>query len=185
MRERLTRFFGQCAIGACMVLSCAMVSCTQDNLHLPDYLPGAEQWETYSQEFPGKFSTTVPLVQEYLQGPVVCPTIVRIENFHAEHSGYVRLFTEVFSVDDPFVVDLLGMTIEIGQMRIDSVEYAAFPSGGGYLRKQFDNVKAGAYNTRGTIEGTIGKDGKLSLVMNYRPGTMPFDIVTEFKQTEK
>ena len=182
MRERLTRFFGQCAIGACMVLSCAMVSCTQDNLHLPDMDTGAETWETYAQEFRGEFHTTVPVVQEHLQGPVVVPTKVRIENFHIEHSGYIRVLTQGFAVDDPFVVSILGMPIEIGDMLIEQVEYAAFPSGGGYLMKKDFDIQAGKYRTRGSLEGTISKDGTLSLVMKYRPGTMPFEIVTEFRQ---
>ena len=182
MRERLTRFFGQCAIGVCMVLSCAMVSCTQDNLHLPDMDTGTETWETYAQDFSGEFHTTVPVVQEYLQGPVVVPTKVRIENFHIEHSGYVRVLTQGFAVDDPFVVGILGMPIEIGDMVIEQVEYAAFPSGGGYLIKKDFDIQAGNYRTRGSLEGTISKDGTLSLVMKYRPGTMPFEIVTEFRQ---
>jgi hypothetical protein len=148
---------------------------------MPDVEPDTQTWETYAQDFRGTFSTTVPLVQEHLQGPVVSPTVVRIEDFHIEHSGYVTLLTEAFSVNDPFVEDLLGYIVEIGQMRIEKVEYAAFPSGGGFLKKDFDNVKAGAYNTRGTLQGTISKDGHLNLTMTYRPGTMPFDIITEFE----
>ena len=182
MRVRLASFLGQCAIVACMVLSCAMVSCTQDNVHMPDMESGTDTWETYAQEFRGEFHTTVPVVQEHLQGPVVVSTKVRIENFHIEHSGYIRVLTEGFSVDDPFVVSILGMPIEIGDMVIEQVEYAAFPSGGGYLMKKDFDIQAGKYRTRGSLEGTISKDGTLSLVMKYRPGTMPFEIVTEFRQ---
>jgi hypothetical protein len=149
---------------------------------MPDMETSAGTWETYAQEFSGEFHTTVPVVQEYLQGPVVVPTKVRIENFHIEHSGYVRLLTEGFSVDDPFVVDILGMPIEIGDMLVEQVEYAAFPSGGGYVKKENFDIQAGKYRTRGSLEGTISKDGTLSLVMKYRPGTMPFEIVTEFRQ---
>jgi hypothetical protein len=159
-----------------------LVSCTQDNVHMPDMETSAGTWETYAQEFSGEFHTTVPVVQEYLQGPVVVPTKVRIESFHIEHSGYVRLLTEGFSVDDPFVVDILGMPIEIGDMLVEQVEYAAFPSGGGYVKKENFDIQAGNYRTRGSLEGTISKDGTLSLVMKYRPGTMPFEIVTEFRQ---
>lgn len=182
MRERLTRFFGQCAIGAYMVLSCAMVSCTQDNMHMPDMETSAGTWETYAQDFSGEFHTTVPVVQEYLQGPVVVPTKVRIENFHIEHSGHIRVLTKGFAVDDPFVVGILGMPIEIGDMVIEQVEYAAFPSGGGYMMKKDFDIQAGIYRTRGLLEGTISKEGTLSLVIKYYPGTMPFEIVTEFRQ---
>ena len=165
-----------------MVLSCAMVSCTQDNLHLPDMDAGAETWETYAQEFRGEFHTTVPVVQEHLQGPVVVPTKVRIENFHIEHSGYIRVLTQGFAVDDPFVVSILGMPIEIGDMLIEQVEYAAYPSGGGHLKHEGFDIQAGEYRTRGTLFGEIAKDGALTLTLTYRPGTMPFDIVTEFRQ---
>ena len=48
------------------------------------------------------------------------------------------------------------------------------------MKKDFD-VQAGEYRTRGSLEGTISKEGVLSLVMKYRPGTMPFEIVTEFR----
>ena len=164
------------------VMMChTILSCTQDNVHMPEVEPGTQTWETYAQDFQGTFSTTVPVVQEHLQGPVVSPTTVRIEDFHIEHSGHVTILTKAFSVDDPFVVGILGSIIEIGEMRIEKVEYAAFPSGGGVLKKEFDNVQAGTYNTRGSLEGTISKEGKLQLTMTYRPGTMPFDIVTEFE----
>lgn len=172
----ISRLFGALCMGM------MLVSCTQDNVHMPDMETSAGTWETYAQEFSGEFHTTVPVVQEYLQGPVVVPTKVRIENFHIEHSGYVRLLTEGFSVDDPFVVDILGMPIEIGDMLVEQVEYAAFPSGGGYVKKENFDIQAGKYRTRGSLEGTISKDGTLSLVMKYRPGTMPFEIVTEFRQ---
>ena len=181
MRERVLKFFCQCAIGACMVLSCVMVSCTQDNVHMPDVEPETEAWETYAQDFSGEFHTTVPLVQENLQGPVITSTRVRIENFHIKHSGYVCVRTEAFAVDDPFVVGILGKAIEIGAMTLDNVEYAAFPSGGGCLMKKDFDVQAGEYRTRGSLEGTISKEDVLSFVMKYRPGTMPFEIVTEFR----
>lgn len=182
MRERFARFFGQCAAMACMVLACTMLSCTQDNVHMPEADVDVPTWETYAQDFSGEFHTTVPLVQEHLQGPVVAQTTVRIENFHIEHSGYVRILTKAFNVDDPFVVGILGKSIEIGNMALEDVEYAAFPSGGGYFKKVDFDIQAGIYRTRGSLEGTITKDGTLSFVMTYKPGTMPFEIVTEFRQ---
>ena len=170
------RLFGALCMGM------MLVSCTQDNVHMPDMETSAGTWETYAQDFSGEFHTTVPLVQENLQGPVVVPTKVRIENFHIEHSGHIRVLTKGFAVDDPFVVGILGMPIEIGDMVIEQVEYAAFPSGGGYLMKKDFDIQAGNYRTRGSLEGTISKEGTLSFVMKYYPGTMPFEIVTEFRQ---
>ena len=168
-------------VGA-LCMGIMLVSCTQDNMHMPEDGAGMETWETYTQDFHGSFHTTVPIVQEYLQGPVVVDTKVRLENFHISHSGHVRVLTQGFSVDDPFVVDILGMPIEIGDMRLEQVEYAAFPSGGGYFKKDDFDIQAGKYRTRGSLEGTISKEGTHSFVMKYYPGTMPFEIVTEFRQ---
>jgi hypothetical protein len=47
---------------------------------MPDVEPETEAWETYAQDFSGEVHTTVPLVQENLQGPVITSTKVRIEN---------------------------------------------------------------------------------------------------------
>jgi hypothetical protein len=91
------------------------------------------------------------------------------------------VLTKGFAVDDPFVVGILGMPIEIGDMVIEQVEYAAYPSGGGHLKHEGFDIQAGEYRTRGTLFGEITKDGALTLTMTYRPGTMPFDIVSEFK----
>ena len=108
-----------------MCLGFLFVSCTQDNVHMPEDGASTEAWETYTQDFSGRLSTTVPLVQENLQGPVVKDMTVRLKNFHIEHSGHVIVCTEAFDVDDPFVSGLLGKDIRIGAMEIAQVEYAA------------------------------------------------------------
>ena len=158
-----------------------IVSCTQDNVHMPEDGADMEKWETYTQDFTGRLSTTVPLVQEHLQGPVLKDMSIRLKNFHIEHSGHIVICTEAFDVDDPFVSDLLGKAISIGAMEIPQVEYAAYPSGGGHLKHEGFDIQAGEYRTRGYLFGEITKDGALTLTLTYRPGTMPFDIVSEFK----
>lgn len=157
-------------------------SCTQDNVHMPESGTDTEQWETGTKEFSGQLITTVPVVQEHLQGPVVKKMQVCLKDFHIGHSGYVILTTEAFSVDDPFVSELLGKKIEIGAMEIPQVEYAAYPSGGGYLKKDEFDIQAGEYRTRGSLYGELTKDGTLTFTITYRPGTMPFDIISEFKK---
>ena len=169
------RLFGVLCMGM------MLVSCTQDNLHLPDMDTGTETWETYTQDFPGRLSTPVPLVQEHLQGPVLKDMTIRLKDFHIGHSGHVIICTEAFDVDDPFVSTLLGKAISIGAMEIPQVEYAAYPTGGGHLKHEGFDIQAGEYRTRGTLFGEITKDGALTLTLTYRPGTMPFDIVSEFK----
>lgn len=164
-----------------LCLGLVLVSCTQDNVHMPEIEQEEEAWETYTQEFHGRLSTTVPLVQEYLEGPVLKDMTIRLKDFHIEHSGHVTLTTEAFDVDDPFVYTLLGKAISIGAMEIPQVEYAAYPSGGGYLKHEGFDIQAGEYRTRGSLFGEITKDGALTLTLTYRPGTMPFDIVSEFK----
>ena len=164
-----------------MCMGIMLVSCTQDNVHMPEDGAGMETWETYTQNFPGILSTTVPLVQEHLQGPAQQDMTIRLKDFHIEHSGHVIICTEAFDVDDPFVSSLLGKDIRIGAMEIPQVEYAAYPSGGGHLKHEGFDIQAGEYRTRGTLFGEITKDGALNLTLTYRPGTMPFDIVSEFK----
>ena len=169
------RLFGVLCMGI------MLVSCTQDNVHMPEDGAGMETWETYTQNFPGILSTTVPLVQEHLQGPAQQDMTIRLKDFHIGHSGHVIICTEAFDVDDPFVSTLLGKDIRIGAMEIPQVEYAAYPSGGGHLKKDAFDIQAGEYRTRGSLFGEITKDGALTLTLTYRPGTMPFDIVSEFK----
>ena len=164
-----------------LCMSMMIVSCTQDNVHMPEDGADMEKWETYTQDFTGRLSTTVPLVQEHLQGPVLKDMSIRLKNFHIEYSAHIVICTEAFDVDDPFVSDLLGKAISIGAMEIPQVEYAAYPSGGGHLKHEGFDIQAGEYRTRGSLFGEITKDGALTLTLTYRPGTMPFDIVSEFK----
>lgn len=159
-----------------------LAACTQDNVHMPDENGETAAWETYTQDFPGTLYTTVPLMQEYLDGPAESVMTAKLLDFNISHSGYVTLLTEPFSITDPTILQLMGMAIDIGSMTIDKVEYAAFPSGGGYLKADAFEVMAGKYLTRGSLQGTVSADGKLSLVLSYRPGSMPFEIRSEFKQ---
>lgn len=162
-----------------VLLSLSIASCTQDNVHMPE--TEVESWETTTLTQSGHLTTTVPAVQEYLQGPIVEEMMLKVENISTKHSGHVVVCVESFSINDPFVVDLLKKSIEIGAMRIEGVEYAAYPSGGGYLKKDAFEVQAGEYTTRGSLYGEITKEGRLTLTLKYRPGTMPFDVVSQFK----
>lgn len=164
-----------------LVASVCLASCTQDNVHMPEGVADAEEWRTYTQSVSGVLVTTVPAMQEYLQGPVESAMTVSVEEFNVAHSGYVTVSLQAFAIDDPFVVDLFGKGIEIGSMSIPEVEYAAFPSGGGYLRKDAFDVMAGEYQTRGSLQGEVSSEGIVSLVLTYRPGTMPFEIRSEFR----
>lgn len=165
----------------CLMLCVAgLQSCTQDNVHMPADGNGQEAWETYTATFPGQLSTTVPLMEEHLQGPVQTDMAVQVSAFHSSHSGYVCVHIPSFSINDPFVVGLLGKAIEIGAMKIGDVEYAAFPSGGGYFRNDAFEVQAGEYNVRGALYGELSASGHLTLTLSYRPGAMPFEVVSTF-----
>lgn len=160
---------------------CAMLcfSCTQDNVHMPD--GGMETWETYTASYEGIMSTTVPLMEEHLQdGPVRTRMTVQVGGFHAAHSGYVCVRTQPFVIDDPFVTGLLGEPIRIGEMSIEGVEYAAFPTGGGFLKKDAFELQAGQYLTRGELHGQLSPTGRLTLTICYRPGAMPFEVRSDF-----
>ncbi len=169
------------AAAVAVALACAMSpSCTQDNVHLPECGAESGSWTTGTMKFPGMLVTTVPAMEEYLEEPVVSPMAIAVGNVNVLHSGYVTVRTEPFGMHDPFIVSLMGKGIDIGAMEIEGVEYAAYPSGGGCLRKEEFEVQAGAYRTRGTLHGELSRDGVLSLTLQYRPGAMPFDIVSAF-----
>ncbi len=140
-------------IALCLVLgaSCLLMSSTLDNVHLPELGSGEDVWETSTVSYPGVLSTTVPLMQEHLQGAVRSEMTVQVGEFHSAHSGYVAVTVQAFSINDPFVTGLLGKSIDIGTMEIKEVEYAAFPTGGGYLRKEAFDLQAGEYRTLGSL----------------------------------
>lgn len=165
-----------------VALACAMSpSCTQDNVHLPEGgVGGSGSWTTAAMKFRGVLVTTVPAMEEYLAEPVVCGMTLTVGSVNVLHSGYVTVRTEPFGMHDPFIVSLMGKGIDIGAMEIEGVEYAAYPSGGGYLRKEGFEVQAGEYRTRGTLHGELSADGRLELTLRYRPGAMPFEIVSVF-----
>lgn len=161
-----------------------LVSCTQDNVHMPADGNGSETWETYTASYSGVLASTVPLMEEYLQGPVRSQMTVRVSNFHSTHSGYVGIHIPQFSINDPFVVELMGKAIEIGDMEISDVQYAAFPTGGGYFRKDMIEVQAGEYTVRGSLQGELSSAGHLTLALRYKPGAMPFEVLSEFDTNE-
>ena len=169
-------------IGTALYLVCALclISCTQDNVHVPDEGNVPETWETYTASYPGILSSTVPLMEESMQGPVKSQMTIRISNFHSAHSGYVDIYIPQFSINDPFVLGLMGKAIEIGEMEIDDVEFAAFPSGGGYFRKDKFEVQAGEYTVRGSLQGELSSAGSLTFALHYKPGAMPFEVQSEF-----
>lgn len=168
------------ALPCLTVAVCLLMSCTQDNVHMPEGGAGQETWETYTKLYSGVLSSTVPVMQEYLDGPVRTEMTVRVGPFHAAHSGYVTVCTQAFSIDDPFVTEMMGMPINVGEMEIKDVEYAAFPGGGGYFRKDAFDVQAGTYRTRGSLYGELSPEGQLNITLTFRPGSMPFEIVSEF-----
>lgn len=164
--------------------SCLLLSCTQDNVHMPAEETSTDTWETRTVDCPGVLATTVPLMQEYLQGTILREMTVHVDNCNTSHSGYVDVRTEAFEINDPFVTEMLGKAIEIGRMEIRDVEYAAFPTGGGYLKKDAFDVQAGEYRTRGSLYGELSSAGRLTLTLSYRPGTMPFEIVSKFETNQ-
>lgn len=167
-----------------LCVSCVLLSCTQDNIHMPADGTSTDTWGTYTVDFPGVLTTTVPLMQEYLQGAVRTEMTVHVDKFNTSHSGYVDVRTEAFEINDPFVTEMLGKAIEMGGMEISDVEYAAFPTGGGHFRKDAFEVQAGEYRTRGSLYGEFSSAGRLTITLRYRPGTMPFDIISEFETNQ-
>ncbi len=72
------------------------------------------------------------------------------------------------------------MDIEIGDMKITDVSCVRSANGDFKFESKSFDCMAGRYEIiGGTLSGTI-KSGKLELTLNYKPGSMPFPVVSTF-----
>lgn len=77
------------------------------------------------------------------------------------------------------------MDIEIGDMKITGVKCAKEADGSYKLEAASFDCMAGKYEIKGgSLSGTL-KSGTLVLTLNYKPGSMPFPVVSTFTGTSK
>lgn len=74
----------------------------------------------------------------------------------------------------------LRTPITIGEIVVDSVNVSQTASGDLTLSKGEFNYQSSTYFIKGhSIKGSIA-DGKLSVIIDYTPGNMPFGLITKF-----
>jgi len=73
-----------------------------------------------------------------------------------------------------------GKTIEIGDMDITGVKCEKNGDGTVTLTQPDFRCIAGKYETTGSLTGTISTGGELTLTLNYKPGSMPFEVNSVF-----
>lgn len=164
-------------------------ACTQDNVHAPEpeiIIVEKETNEPAKEEFQntfvyeGQLTSEVPSMSA-LMAPVTSADVLTLRDMTDKTSGYATLVLGAFDIN----VAAMGMCIHMGEMIIDNVQYAVYPNGNGMFFKDDFQTMAGSYDTRGSLSGTFGADGSIELVMDYKPGSMPFMCHSEFSGTCK
>jgi len=164
-----------------------LTACTQDNVHAPEpEIKIVEKEVTKTEEFDdslyysGVLTSSVPAMSS-LMSPVSSPNFMYLKEMTGKNSGYATLVLGQFDV----TIEAMNMHITIGEMQIDSVQYAFYPNGNGtFFRDNFE-VMAGQYNTVGSLVGTFDSHGTIKMQMDYKPGAMPFMCHSEMEAERK
>lgn len=186
MKKTNTRMKMVMALAA---VSVAFAACTQDNAHAPEpeviivekEVPAPKEEFDDSLYFEGSLTSSVPSMAA-MMSPVTTTDFMQFKNMTGKSSGYATLVLGGFNITIPA---LGNRVIAIGEMTIDSVQYAFYPNGNGMFFKDNFEVEAGSYLTRGSLQGTFGADGSVTMTMDYKPGTMPFLCHSELEAVRK
>lgn len=166
-----------------------LAACTQDNVHAPEAeiryvdreVPGAQEQFDDSLYYRGTITNSVPSMAS-LMDPVTTADDMQFKNMTGKTSGYATIVLGAFDIS----VAAMGMNISIGEMVIDSVQYAFYPNGNGMFVKDNFEVMAGQYNTVGSLSGTFdAATGTVTMTMDYKPGSMPFTCHGELTATNQ
>lgn len=164
-------------------------ACTQDNVHAPEpeivivekeVAPEKEAFDD-SLYFEGTLKTSVPEKPE-MMSPVTTTDFMQFKGMTSKSSGYATLVLGSFNITIPA---LGNRVIAIGEMTIDSVQYAFYPNGNGMFFKDNFEVEAGSYLTQGSLKGEFSAAGGVTMTMDYKPGTMPFQCHSELEAVRK
>lgn len=161
----------------------ALAGCTQDNVHMPEQeIQYIYVGDTTQNDFPrtlewsGSLTTSVPQLGAMFT-PATTPNTLKFTDRTGEKTGYTTLILGAFDIDVPAT----HMHFAFGEMQIDSVQYATYPSGNGMFYRDNFQVQSGQYLTKGSLKGTYGADGTVEMTISYKPGTMPFEIISQFQ----
>lgn len=159
-------------------------ACTQDNVHAPEpeikivekEVPAAKEEFDDSLYYSGTLTSSVPSMAA-LMDPVSSADFMYFKGMTGKTSGYATLVLGQFDIS----VTAMNMHITMGEMRIDSVQYAFYPNGNGMFFRENFEVMSGSYNTKGSLTGTFDASGKVKMLMDYKPGSMPFMCHSEME----
>lgn len=159
-------------------------SCTQDNVHAPEpeikEVPQEPEAFEDSIYYEGTLTSSVPQMAALME-PVSTADFMYFRGMTGKTSGYATLVLGEFDI----TVEAMNMHINMGEMRIDSVQYAVYPNGNGMFFCDDFETMAGEYNTKGSLKGTFDANGKVTMEMNYKPGNMPFTCNSVMEGTRK
>lgn len=174
----------------CLAVSAGLfASCTQDNVHEPEpevitqvvEVPAEKEPFDDSRRYEGTLTSSVPAMAAMME-PVTTADFMELRNMTDKSSGYATLVLGQFDITIPAP---MNKVIGIGEMVIDSVQYAFYPNGNGMFFKDDFEVMAGRFNTKGTLQGTFSADGGVTMTMDYKPGSMPFTCHSELNAVRK
>ena len=164
-------------------------ACTQDNVHAPEaeivivekeVALEKEQFDD-SLYFEGTLTTSVPAMASVMS-PVTNADFMQFKGMTDKSSGYATLVLGGFNITIPVAGNRV---ITIGEMTIDSVQYAFYPNGNGMFFRENFEVEAGSYLVQGSLQGTFSATGGITMIMDYKPGTMPFLCHSELEAVRK
>lgn len=151
-------------IGLCGILSCA---CASDNIHQPepDLTPAP-------QFFSGSITSSIPIFDFFV--PITSDNTA-LFSYTDETLSKASIELGIFFVD----IKEINMSFEIGPMEIENVECTLDSDGNVLLSCEEFECMAGKYLTSGSLEGSI-IDGVLDFTIKYKPGSMPFEVKSQF-----
>lgn len=158
-------------------------SCTQDNVHAPEPEVRVEEKQEEFEDsmyFDGSLTSSVPTMAS-LMNPVTTADYMYFRGMTGKTSGYATLVLGGFDI----TIEVMNMHITMGEMRIDSVQYAVYPNGNGMFFCDDFETMSGNYNTKGSLKGTFDANGKVLMRMDYKPGSMPFMCHSELEAERK
>ena len=157
----LMRRSALCAIALTMAVFVS--SCSKDE----------EQMIPSPQTFKGELITTLPSMPTF--EAVACENTATMTWHNVEQtSASIHLDAFKLSMQTP----IGERSYEIGAMNITNVPCSK--SGSSFTISKHDfECQAGDFATKGTVEGTL-TNGKLTLTIIYKPGTMPMDVQSVF-----
>lgn len=163
------RAYGRVAAMAAICLLLFAFGCAGDNVHKPD--PGAVPEDVKAE---GSLTSSIPVFPTF--EPIVTDNTVEIVWTNASATkATIKLSGFKLHVNE------MNLDIEIGEMAIEAVVFGYGEDGVARFEKSAFECQAGAYFTTGSLAGTYyPKSGAIDLTIDYKPGSMPFMVKSQF-----